>query len=251
MPLKIFRFSQNIEVCQLNISQYTQELSKDIGHPIVHGTNNQAPTRHFKNNKFLAESFSKEEMQELNSFKTLKRQIEWSAGRVCVKKLSKEIVPQSDEGPTVSYYEGGAPYLRAAPKFHISISHSGEYAMALIHRGSGKATLDIQTLEIKDINPIKKFILSEREIKQGIQYIESIIQLFTIKEAFLKYTGRGFREGVKNIEILDNKIYHKSIPQDQLAFFSCLVDNSHMATILFEKDEKINENEVRLSPYIS
>ncbi len=242
MPGRTFSFSKNIKVCEINMSIYAEELSDGLEEEWVKWTT--TPAINLKQNKFICENFAPEEIEKLNSFKNFKKQIEWSAGRLCVKKLTKDILHKPGKEITVSYHQEGAPFLTANPDFAISISHSGQYAMALIHRGSGKATLDVQTLKIKDIAPIAKFILSSKEKEQNIHKPEKIIQIFTIKEAFLKYTGRGFRQGVKNVEFFEDTIYQNSEAQSNISFFSYLPDNSHIATILFEKWEELNEEEI-------
>ncbi len=242
MLAKTFSFSQNINICEINMSVYAKELSE---RPEGKWENwPKTPAINLKQNKLICENFAPEEIEKLNSFKNLKKQIEWSAGRLCVKNLAKDMLHRPGKEITVSYHEEGAPFLTANPEFAISISHSGQYAMALIHRGSGKAALDVQTLKVKDMAPISKFILSSKEKEENIHIPEKIIQIFTIKEAFLKYTGQGFRRVVKNIEIFDNTIYQNSEAQSDISFFSYLLHESHIVTIIFEKGEEINEEEI-------
>jgi len=92
---------------------------------------------------FLATWLAPEEQRRLGSFKLPKRQKEWLAGRICAKiavqKLSSPspaASAASSNRVTVINGENGRPALfldgTPCPGLDTSLSHSGEFALALI-----------------------------------------------------------------------------------------------------------------------
>ncbi len=124
----------------------------------------------FKENDFHPGIFSCKELKTVNSFKALKKQIEWMAGRCLIKYMVLEyflnstpqlqstaasqptndglgdrLNPPESASPKnkkktkikphdiiISHHDEGAPFLEKWPFLKISISHSGKYAAAAI-----------------------------------------------------------------------------------------------------------------------
>jgi|GEM_PF-4580692 len=237
--LKIFKFSQNIWVCELYLPWHTS------GIPGVKNTSyRQERSVQFTEPVFGGVEFTDEEVKKINSFPTLKKQIEWSAGRVCIKKLAKLILGKKCTDIFISYKEKGAPYITNYPDTGISISHSGDYAMALINIGSGRAALDIETVKSRNFDAIRKVALSERENSQIPHSADELVKIFTVKEAYMKYIEMGFHESLKKIEIIHGDLYHDSRLMENISFLSYNVDESHIATILYEETEDLCSNEI-------
>ncbi len=87
--------------------------------------------------------------------------------------------------------EFGKPYLKNVKHIHFNISHSGNMAMCVLH--NGKVGVDIEL--IRPIKPgLEKRIMSERERQVFLQCADKtklFYQIWTLKESYLKYTGRG------------------------------------------------------------
>lgn len=167
---------------------------------------------------------SSAEIKTLNRFKALKRQIEWLSGRFAVKKIvsSVSFVPNNYADIIIDYEPDGAPFLPEYPDFSISISHSGDYAVGALGRNSSlQFGIDIEKIEPPAIEHIFKVAFTEREqsiLKRCSD--AAIFESWTAKEAYLKYIKKGFHEGLKQVEVLNGRIYHRRIEQDVILFSS-------------------------------
>ncbi len=148
------------------------------------------------------------EIARVNTFKSLKRQIEWMAGRLAAKTLGQSL---AEDGPAVTdlkvaHDPQGAPYLQHRPELSLSISHAHDYAVAGLHHDTGTAIgLDLEKHQPLDIALMLRTAFSAREGRQLDPADRArFFACWTLKEAYLKYLGRGFRESLKQIEIIGN-----------------------------------------------
>ncbi len=163
---------------------------------------------------FIRSFLSPEELEVVNQFKSLKKQIEWMAGRSLVKEM---VCGTAQEGTkaweiAIAYREQGAPFLPRYPKIHISITHSGDYAaVALCQHGSRTMGLDLEEIgPAPDAGFMKlAFTPAEREYMENDPM--KIFRGWTLKEAFLKYIKKGFNENLHKVEIFPDVILYKGV----------------------------------------
>lgn len=156
---------------------------------------------------FSAPLLAAAEIEKVNTFKSQKRQAEWMAGRLAAKTLAAGTTDHARPLPAIAiaYHPDGAPYLEHQPDHALSISHAGGYAVAgLAHSSQTGLGLDIEKTQPLDIESILPVAFSDREQRRlvGAKH-HRFFECWTLKEAYLKYLGRGFRENLKTIEILD------------------------------------------------
>ncbi len=87
--------------------------------------------------------------------------------------------------------EFGKPYLKSFSGVHFNISHSGNMAMCALH--SGRVGADIELARPFE-HGLEKRIMSdsERQVFQECdEKVKFFYQIWTLKESYLKYTGRG------------------------------------------------------------
>lgn len=237
--IRIFRFSENIWICELNLTWLSSQ---------VLGNDSEAyRTRKgivFSENSINNTLFTENEIKKLNGFPTLKKQIEWIGGRTCVKRLSRTVLGARDEEIEVSHREKGAPYIKDREDVHISITHSGDYALSLLYTGNGKASLDTETVKSRNVKSIGKVALSDRELSSFSGELEEIIRIFTVKEAFLKYIEEGFHESLKKVEVLDRNIFFNKIKVEEIKYLTYKIDNLHINTVLYPSREPLNIQEI-------
>jgi 4'-phosphopantetheinyl transferase len=156
---------------------------------------------------FSAPLLAAAEIKKVNTFKSRKRQLEWMAGRLAAKTLAADTADQAGPLPDtiIAYHPEGAPYVDHQPRRSLSISHAGGYAVAGLARSDQTALgLDIEKMQALDIESILPVAFSDRERRRldpADRY--RFFECWTLKEAYLKYLGRGFRENLKAIEILE------------------------------------------------
>lgn|GEM_PF-329317 len=180
-----------------------------------------APPVVFLPRDFAVDIFSPDEIECINQFKALKKQVEWMTGRYAAKQLARHFLSGQPALPDtrVAYRDKGAPYFTSAPALSLSISHSWDYAVA----GLGLLPACILGLDLEKIRPESRSTLlrtafSEREVRALQSKDDGALYLnWTAKEAYLKYIGQGFHESLKRVEIIDNTILHDARPVPFLA----------------------------------
>lgn len=158
------------------------------------------------NENFGIPLLSDVEIERVNGFKSRKRQTEWMAGRLAAKTLAQRATGHAAHLPDIgiAYHPEGAPYLEHRPDLALSISHGGDYAVAgLPHTPETVLGLDIEKEQVLDIESILPVAFSDRERRRlDPADRHRFFECWTLKEAYLKYLGRGFRENLKTVEIL-------------------------------------------------
>jgi len=191
----------------------------------------------FRPDMFPHPFLSSAEIKTLNRFKALKKQIEWLSGRFAVKKLvsSAGFLPDNYSGIIIDYEPDGAPYLPEHPDLPISISHSGGYAACALGRNSLiKIGIDIEKIEPSGIKHIFNVAFTARE--QSILKNSSdaaVFESWTAKEAYLKYIKKGFHESLKQVEVINGKIYHQHQSIPDAALFSGRVNNEYALALVY------------------
>lgn len=169
------------------------------------------PSVIFKPKDFNREYFSEEEIAKINSFRLIKKQLEWAAGRAAVKNIleNKGIDPKS---AWIDYYEKGAPYLAGMPEYPISISHSVKYAVSLVSFSGTHCAVDVERIVKKERYYFMDISFTDEEREWAQNVPEKIYTVWTVKEAFLKYIGLGFHENLKKVIYRDGKVIFEGKP---------------------------------------
>ena len=122
------------------------------------------------------------------------------AGLLLKKACEEYGIPGEDGYLLIGEY--GKPAFAARPDVHFSLSHSGEYAACVV--AGCEAGCDIET--VKPFRwPVAKRVFAEEECRwlsseeeQG-RGDEAFCRLWTLKESFLKATGKGFSFPVQEL----------------------------------------------------
>lgn len=223
-----------------------------------------------KDHKFYHHDFkiaflSECELNRLNGYKSFKKQIEWIAGRFLVKNMVKYFVDSDVELPNVkiSYKEEGAPFLEQFPTVAVSITHSGNYAAAALSKTYKNIGIDIEKSdyqpaesfmkiaftdkEIADIElNVQKKLISQKELSENNRiynfeekvsnnklFGQEVMRRWTLKEAFLKYIGKGFNEKLKSVEIVHNTILYNGKDAINITIDSFNIDEKYLLSIIY------------------
>lgn len=225
----------DIQICCVSIPSFAREYLDKI-----HWENYNSLKNITIDETILKQSFlSPEEIEVLNGFKTIKKQIEWMSGRFAIKTLvsSWQSACIDYQDIVIAYEEQGAPFLKNFPGFSISISHSHDYAVGGISLNKDiEIGLDIEKIQRKDLNCFMTvaFTQKERLYLPGDSY-SKIYRNWTIKEAYLKYIRKGFNESLKKIEILDEKIFYDNAPLTDVKIVSKTIDEAYAFTLVYGK----------------
>ena len=171
--------------------------------------------------------FLDEERARASAFRVLKKQAEWLCGRLAVKQATADLLGIDPREVTVDTEPEGAPFLAHHKSSPISISHSGDHAVAVISiRPGRRVAVDVERVEEGRMPHVSRVAFTPKEIDEltGASDDEWY-RRWTLKEAYLKYIGKGFHESLKRVEILDCGICHngevvRGITWDTPAFHS-------------------------------
>lgn len=179
---------------------------------------------------------SGDEIRQLNSFKALKKQVEWIGGRFALKTVVSMALPEAgDAGQIMVAYESrGAPYLVNNPGHSISISHAGDYALAGVCSDAyTRIGLDIERIGFQGLDHVMKVAFTDREIKAAADSPEEACRIWTRKEAYLKFVKTGFRENLKRVDVSGGTIMHGGVPVVGLGAKTIGVGKQHLMSIIY------------------
>ena len=200
--------------------------------------------RTLKSRVFAAGSFggdflSGKEIRQVNGFKALKKQVEWIGGRFALKTLVSKVLPEAGCAGLISvaYESRGAPYLVNSPEISISISHSGDYALAgLCSDPDIRIGLDIERIDRRGFADVMKVAFTDREIACANNSPEEACRMWTVKEAYLKFVKSGFRESLKRVDVSGGVIVHGGVAVAGLGVKTIRAGERHLMSIVYNRD---------------
>ena len=120
---------------------------------------------------------------------------------ILLKKACEEYGIPGEDGRLLPG-EYGKPAFAACPEVHFSLSHSGEYAVCVM--APRETGCDVETVKPFRM-PVAERVFTEEEllwfsgeVEQG-RGDEAFCRLWTLKESFLKATGKGFAFPVREV----------------------------------------------------
>jgi 4'-phosphopantetheinyl transferase len=171
----------------------------------------------FDKNGFTQPIFNQDEIDTINGFKALKKQIEWISGRYLIKRMMQHLFLKDTclDAITLSYLDEGAPFLTHHPDIPVSLSHSNDYtAVACSKNKQQTIGIDIEKIAKKPDVYFLKTAFTHDEILNLTDDAAQIFKNWTIKEAYLKYIKRGFNESLHRVEVINNEIRHNDTTVD-------------------------------------
>jgi 4'-phosphopantetheinyl transferase len=165
----------------------------------------------FQKQSFALPLLNQGEINTINGFKALKKQLEWICGRYLIKRMTQSIFFKDLPLDRISlgYLAEGAPFLTISPETPISLSHSNDYtAVACSTDPAQTIGLDIEKIAKKPDAWFLKTAFTPEEILHLADDAAHIFKHWTIKEAFLKYIKRGFNESLHRVEVIHNQILY-------------------------------------------
>jgi phosphopantetheinyl transferase len=134
-----------------------------------------------------------EDLEKFNSISHPAKRTECVASRMALKELLKKTGSQYRG---ISYDKNRKPLL-AGSNQHISFSHSGDYACALLHKTKNVA-VDLEMIREK-LRIVSPRVLSKMELNDAGQDISKLAVYWTCKEVIYKFHGErslSFKEDI-------------------------------------------------------
>ena len=99
--------------------------------------------------------------------------------------------------PDIARDRNGRPYLVSFPNIDFNISHADNIAVCVLSVGEGRVGVDVEKANIGESSPRRDRLLERFFSKDKINSGKSLAELWTEKEAYLKYLGTGLSADLK------------------------------------------------------
>ena len=145
-------------------------------------------------------SLDNDEKKELESFTSLRRQKEYVSSRLALKSLARSI-----GAPKLKILKDtlGQPYGEAGnKKYFISIAHTDQTVFCGISAEQGIG-VDLEPTSREVTERLRARILHSQETAPFIEM--PAVQLWTLKEAYIKLRGQGLRLNMNEVWLRDKK----------------------------------------------
>ncbi|MBD5095557.1 MAG: 4'-phosphopantetheinyl transferase superfamily protein [Lachnospiraceae bacterium] len=133
--------------------------------------------------------------------------------------------------------ENGKPYLKEYPEYKYNISHSGD--MVMMAYSKQELGVDIEELRIKDTKVAKRcfvpheylYVLNGNdepvfdgcgEDKMNAERSRRFFEIWTLKEAYLKLSGKGISVPLSSFEV---DVVNKCVKNEALKYYTGEIDN--------------------------
>jgi 4'-phosphopantetheinyl transferase len=133
--------------------------------------------------------------------------------------------------------EKGKPYLKDQPNLHFNLSHSGEWVVLAVHET--EVGIDIEKIREIDYTIARRFFSREEysrlEALEGLDKRRYFFTLWTLKESYLKFLGKGLTKALSSFTVIENghdyRIKHAEQIDESVFFQTYEPDPSHLVAI--------------------
>ena len=95
----------------------------------------------------------------------------------------------------------GKPYFKCIPNLFFSISHTD--GLTVIALGDCEVGIDAEKVRKADLRITRRFLKSEADYITAADSEKRFFEVWTKKEAFLKYKGTGIAGGLKSVNVFE------------------------------------------------
>ena len=144
-----------------------------------------------------------ERIGALSRFRKKKDRARCTGAGLLLAHALKKHAPEQDVPPLTAAGANGKPYLPQLPEFQFNISHSGRWVIC----GAGNNPLGVDIEKVhRDISAVARRCYSQRELG-CLQTLppdrqrSALIEIWVLKESYMKATGQGLRMPLKDLEV--------------------------------------------------
>ena len=165
----------------------------------------------------LALWFSQMDAEKQGRVERLRR-AEDRARSVCADHLARLLLTQVSGETSFRFNTGenGKPTVLNCP-WQFNLSHSGYFAACAV----SEAPVGIDIEQLRPIRPaLMRRVCTEQELRYVGKDSGRFLQLWTAKEAYLKFTGEGIAYDLRSVEVADEtglfpKVFGRSLHMEQ------------------------------------
>ncbi len=142
----------------------------------------------------------KERVSKFRFHKDAQRSI---LGDIMVRSVISEKLQIKNNQITFHISERGKPSLSGYHELFFNASHAGDWVVAVF--SDHEIGIDVERIKKISYNVAEQFFSSEENIKlnnlEGEAKLEYFFDLWTMKESYLKYTGKGLSEPLNSFTV--------------------------------------------------
>ena len=137
--------------------------------------------------------------------------------------------------------ENGKPFFKNHPEIYFNISHSKSYVICSI--SDKPVGCDIEKIGNADLRIANRFFTDKEKSFVNSQTNteeknESFYRIWTLKESYIKYTGKGLAQGLASFEfVLDDEIVLYDKGERQNLYFKEYKTNGYRIAVCAEEND--------------
>ena len=150
--------------------------------------------------------------------------------------------------------EKGKPYLKDHNNIHFNLSHSGNWVVMVLH--DKPVGVDVENVREVDYRIAQRFFSKEEyaelDLLEGLAKRRLFFRLWTLKESYLKFLGKGLTKSLGSFTVFEEKnrywIKHGNLIDHQVYFNCYEPDQIHMVAVCAEDrvfPERIQKVEIK------
>ena len=155
---------------------------------------------------------------------------------VTAAALLKNLLGADDD--QIAKNDFGKPYLKDRRDVYYNLSHSGDYVV--LAWGNGEVGVDVQQHRADtDMRIIAENYFAEDEIQyirqSDRQTAERFYEIWTGKESYLKYVGKGLKGNMRSLSILERKteiLFLPRFPREGYSMSLCAAQKDYTLELL-------------------
>ncbi|MBQ9979773.1 MAG: 4'-phosphopantetheinyl transferase superfamily protein [Oscillospiraceae bacterium] len=155
-------------------------------------------------------------------------------GEIALKLALREFETPPGE-PEYGANEYGKPFLKNAPHIHFSLSSTTRAVCAAVW--DREVGVDIERRREAEISVARKFAPSEQEYVSGD--LDRFFEIWTKKEAYMKYRGMGFNLPLKSFSVLGREFF--TARREELFIALCAGDEQVCVNMEFLSEKEALE----------
>lgn len=163
---------------------------------------------------------SKEKQMKIQKYKRKPDQYSALIGDIIIRYLITTNFSKENKDIKYKYNEYGKPYVDELNHFHFNISHSESWVVGAIHEE--EVGIDVEKVRPIDTTMIKN-IFTEEEFNylnslNVEQQLDVFYELWTIKESFVKWIGKGLTIPLNSFVINKNTIFYDDMLSNEVYY---------------------------------
>ncbi|MFU8843555.1 MAG: 4'-phosphopantetheinyl transferase family protein [Bacteroidales bacterium] len=166
--------------------------------------------------------------------------------RAVIRKF-KELPPDQIE---LGITEKGKSFLRGMHDFHFNLSHSGKWVVVAV--SVHEVGVDIEKIEKARFEVAKRFF--SRDEYQQLQSLHGEVKnfqfysLWTVKESYLKYLGKGLTQALSSFSVRNNhgkmELEQSSDLMSKVYFHQYQLPENHLVSVCSPEDHFSREIQI-------